>query len=240
MLQEFPMKVPSDFDPIELEILWNRLVSVVDEAAVAFLRTAFSTVVRESNAFTVVLMDPTGANIADTNVGTPSFVGILPRTLQACLAEIPLDEWEPGDCTVTNDPWLTAGHLIDLAMLAPIFHGDRLVGFSGSMAHLPDIGGALFSADCREVFEEGIRIPPTKLQQVLGDFYTQVAAHAVYARKLSEFLEVSGFQDLSFVSAALQDRADKATRSAIEAIPDGTNRSSAIRFASSMSSITGP
>ncbi len=77
------MKVHSDFDPIELEILWSRLVSVVDEAAVALLRTAFSTVVRESNDFTMVLMDADCASIADTNVGTPSFVGILPQDFSA-------------------------------------------------------------------------------------------------------------------------------------------------------------
>ncbi|WP_035728318.1 hydantoinase B/oxoprolinase family protein [Bradyrhizobium murdochi] len=237
------MKVHSDFDPIELEILWNRLVSVVDEAAVALLRTAFSTVVRESNDFTMVLMDADGASIADTNVGTPSFVGILPRTLSQCLVKIPIEEWQPGDCIVTNDPWMTAGHLLDLAMLAPVFHHGQLVGFSGSIAHLPDIGGALFSADCQEVFEEGIRIPPTKFleggrenrdlaaliranvrvpEQVLGDVYAQVTAHAVCARKLGEFLEASGLQDLTDLSAALQDRADKAMRFAIEAIPDGT------------------
>ncbi|MET4186911.1 N-methylhydantoinase B [Bradyrhizobium sp. JR7.2] len=239
------MKANVDFDPIELEIFWSRLLSVVDEAAVALLRTAFSTVVRESNDFTVVLMDAEGASIADTNVGTPSFVGILPRTLRQCLAHIPIEDWQEGGCIVTNDPWMTAGHLLDLAMLAPIFHHGRLVGFSGSIAHLPDIGGALFSADCREVFEEGIRIPPTKFlrqgqenrdlacliranvrvpEQVLGDVYAQVAAHAVCARKLGEFLEASGLQDLTAISAALQDRADRAMRSAIEAVPDGTYR----------------
>lgn len=237
------MKGLNDFDPIELEILWNRLVSVVDEAAHALLRTAFSTIVRESNDFTMVLMDTDGASIADTNLGTPGFVGVLPRTLSQCLVNIPIEEWQPGDCIVTNDPWMTAGHLLDLAMLAPIFHRGRLVGFSGSIAHLPDIGGALFSADCREVFEEGIRIPPTKFlqggsenrdlaaiiranvrvpEQVMGDVYAQVTAHAVCARKLGEFLDASGPQDLTAISAALQDRADRAMRSAIEAVPDGT------------------
>ncbi|MGY4167824.1 hydantoinase B/oxoprolinase family protein [Bradyrhizobium sp. USDA 4529] len=240
------MKLDRDFDPIGLEILWNRLVSVVDEAAIALLRTAFSTVVRESNDFTMVLLDANGASIADTTVGTPSFVGILPKTLCQCVARIPIEEWLPGDCIVTNDPWMTAGHLLDLAMLAPIFHHGKLVGFSGSIAHLPDIGGALFSADCREVFEEGIRIPPTKFlhggrenrdlaaliranvrvpEQVLGDIYAQVSAHAVCARKLGEFLDASDLQGLSAISTALMDRADKAMRSAIAAIPDGTYRS---------------
>ncbi|MDA9443213.1 hypothetical protein XH98_29780 [Bradyrhizobium sp. CCBAU 51745] len=240
------MKAGADFDPIELEIFWSRLLSVVDEAAVALLRTAFSTVVRESNDFTVVLMDADGDSIADTNIGTPSFVGILPKTLRQCLAQIPIEDWQEGDCIVTNDPWMTAGHLLDLAMLAPIFRHGRLIGFSGSMAHLPDIGGALFSADCREVIEEGIRIPPTKFlrrgeenhdlasliranvrvpEQVIGDFYAQVAAHAVCARKISDFFEVSGLEDLTAISAALQHRADRAMRAAIDDLPDGTYRS---------------
>ncbi|PXW59999.1 N-methylhydantoinase B [Chelatococcus asaccharovorans] len=230
------------FNAIELEILWNRLVSVVDEAAIALQRTAFSTVVRESNDFTMVLMDSSGASIADTNVGTPSFVGILPRTLKQCLQAIPLEDWRPGDRVITNDPWMTAGHVLDLAMLSPIFHAGKLIGFCGSLAHLPDIGGALFSADCREVFEEGLQIPPTKFlegdqenatlvalirsnvrvpDQVIGDIYSQVTAHDVCRRKVDEFLLSAQLTNLDAISSALQDRADSAMRAAIEVIPDG-------------------
>ena len=188
-----------NFDPISLEILWSRLISIADEAAAALLRTSFSTIVRESNDFaTVADGRQRRLALAENTAGIPSFVGILPRTLKHFLARIPGREWRPGDCVITNDPWMATGHLPDVTMASPIFHRGKLVGFSGSIAHLPDIGGALWSADCRELFEEGMRIPPMKFltrraridrtssrfilgnvrvpDQVLGDLEAQVTA----------------------------------------------------------------
>jgi N-methylhydantoinase B len=127
-------------------------------------------------------------------------------------------------------------------MAAPIYYRDQLVGFSGSIAHSPDIGGSLWAADCRELFEEGLRIPPTKFlvggqpnrevfdfvlgnvrvpDQVLGDLYAQVSAQQVCARRLCEFLEDAGMPDLRALSRAMQERAERAMRRAIEAVPDG-------------------
>ena len=235
------------FDPISLEILWNRLISIADESAAALLRTSFSTIVRESNDFATVLMDANGDSLAENTVGIPSFVGMLPRTLRHMFKHIPKEEWRPGDCIITNDPWMATGHLLDITMAAPIFHKDRLVAFSGSTAHLPDIGGSLWAADCRELFEEGLRILPTRFlsqgvenreianliranvrvpDQVLGDIYAQVAAQNACAKRLIEFLEDTGISDLTNLSAALQDRADQAMRHAIAAVPDGTYRAS--------------
>ncbi len=148
------------FDPVTLEILWSRLISIADESAAALLRTSFSTIVRESNDFATVLMDASGDSLAENTAGIPSFVGILPRTLKHFLERFPAESWKPGDCVVTNDPWMATGHLPDMTMAAPIFHKGKLVGFSGSIAHLPDIGGAGWTSDCRELFEEGVRIPP--------------------------------------------------------------------------------
>src|SRR5690242_9894006 len=199
-----------DFDPVSLEIYWSRLISIADESAAALLRTSFSTIVRESNDYATVLMDANGDSLAENTAGIPSFVGILPRTLKHLLARFPKDTWQPGDCIITNDPWMATGHLPDITMAAPIFYRDQLVGFSGSIAHSPDIGGSLWAADCRELFEEGLRIPPTRFlvqgepnpevfefilgnvrvpDQVLGDLYAQVAAQQVCARRLAELLD---------------------------------------------------
>jgi N-methylhydantoinase B len=232
----------TELDPIALEILWSRLISIADESAAALLRTSFSTIVRESNDYATVLMDANGDSLAENTAGIPSFVGILPRTLKHLLERYPKEQWHPGDCIVTNDPWMATGHLPDITMAAPIFHGGRLVGFSGSIAHSPDIGGSLWAADCRELFEEGLRIPPLKFlvegrpnqdvfdfilgnvrvpDQVLGDLYAQVSAQEVCARRLAEFLDDAGMPDLQALSGAVQDRADGAMRRAIEALPDG-------------------
>jgi N-methylhydantoinase B len=240
-----PLSRPDDFDPVTLEIYWSRLISIADESAAALLRTSFSTIVRESNDFGTVLMDANGDSLSENTGGIPSFSGILPRTLKHFLARFPKETWKPGDCVITNDPWLATGHLPDITMAMPIFHDGVLVGFSGSIAHSPDIGGSLWSADCRELFEEGIRIPPAKFlvegepnalleemilsnvrvpDQVLGDLNAQVTANRVCGRRLSEFLGDSGLADLTGLSRALQQRAEAAMRRAIEAVPDGVYR----------------
>ena len=231
-----------DFDPVTLEIFWSRLISIADESAAALLRTSFSTIVRESNDFGTVLMDANGDSLSENTGGIPSFSGILPRTLKHFLERFPKETWKPGDCVITNDPWLATGHLPDITMAMPIFHDGALVGFSGSVAHSPDIGGSLWSADCRELFEEGLRIPPTKFliegepnellqeiilsnvrlpDQVLGDLNAQVTANQVCGRRLNEFLGDAGLPDLSRLSGTLQQRAETAMRRAIEEVPDG-------------------
>jgi len=231
------------FDPVTLQILWSRLISIADEAAAALLRTSFSTIVRESNDFATVLMDAEGNSLAENSIGIPSFVGLLPRTLRHLLAEFPPETLQPGDCLITNDPWMGTGHLLDITMAQPIFSRGVLVGFAGATSHMPDIGGTLWSADCTEVFEEGLRILPSKLliagkenheltriiranvrvpDQVMGDIQAQVTATSVCARRVVEFLDDTGLADLRALSATLQTRADGAMRRAIAALPDGT------------------
>lgn len=236
---------PQEFDPISLEILWSRLTSIADEAAAALLRTSFSTIVRESNDFATVLMDAGGNSLAENTGGIASFNGVLPITLRHFLERFPAATWRPGDCVITNDPWLATGHLPDITMVMPIFHADTLVAFSGSIAHSPDIGGSLWSADCQEIYEEGIRIPPVRYMregsvdevvrdfilqnvrvpdQVIGDLQAQVTANLVCGRRLNEFLEDAGMPDLRALSEALLARAEHAMGNAIEAVPDGVYR----------------
>ena len=236
---------PESFDPVTLEIFWSRLISIADEAAAGLLRTAFSTIVRESNDYATVLMDRHGNSVSENTGGIASFSCILPRTTKTFLERFPADTWRPGDCVITNDPWLATGHLPDFTFVSPIFHRGALVGFAGSIAHSPDVGGALWSADCRELFEEGIRIPPIRFlregrrnedlidvilsnvrvpRQVLGDFEAQVTANEVCVRRVEEFLDDVGLADLQGLAAAVHTRADIAMRRAITAVPDGTYR----------------
>ena len=105
-----------DFDPITLEIYWSRLISIADESAAALLRTAFSTLVRESNDFATVLMDADCNCLAENTGGIPSFVGMLPNAVREFIGRIPIEEWRPGDCILTNDPWIGSGHLPDITM----------------------------------------------------------------------------------------------------------------------------
>lgn len=231
------------FDPITLEILWSRLISIADEAAAALVRTAFSTIVRECNDYSCVLMDANGDLISENRGTTPSFSCILPRTTKQFFKRYPPETWKPGDCVITNDPWLATGHLPDFTLVTPIFHKGKLVGFSGSIAHSPDVGGALWGADTREVYEEGIRVLPTKLlregkrnedlievlmanvrvpEPVLGDLEAQITANEVCARSVADFLTDTGLDDLEDLSRLLQERAETQMRRDIEAVPDGT------------------
>lgn len=236
---------PAALDAISLEILWGRLIAAVDEGATALLRTAFTTIIRESNDYAVVLMDSTGDTIAECSAGIPAFGGLLSVTTRALIQRFPLEEWREGDVVMTNDPWLGTGHLPDLSMVAPIFYKGRLVGFSGTTAHLPDIGGSL-GMDNRELFEEGICIPPLRAYRagvrddalfelllnnvrtkelVLGDMQAQIAANNVCRERAIAVLTDTGLQDLSALGAAVKSKSEQAMRAAIAALPDGVYRS---------------
>ncbi len=145
------------YDPIDLEVLWNRLITVVDEAAYAVIRTSMSKVVVEGRDFGALLMDPRGRQLA-ADVSIASKTGTISVAVKEMLKHFPAGKLKPGDALVTNNPWWIMGHLNDIAVVAPLFHRGRLVGFAECMAHMPDIGGSV-SGRPREVYEEGLIIP---------------------------------------------------------------------------------
>jgi N-methylhydantoinase B len=229
-------------DPISLEILWTRLVSLVDEAAATLVRTSFSTIVRESNDYAVVLLDRDCQLLAQSSLSIPSFICTLPETVRHFLKVFPREQLRPGDVMITNDPWLGTGHLPDINIAMPIFRDGELVGYSGTVAHSPDIGGRLRSPSNRELFEEGLRIPPTKLisagqtndtlvdiirnnvrvpDQVMGDLWAQVAANRMLAQRLLDMLDDTRC-DLVVIGDEMHFRAEAAMRDAIRALPDGS------------------
>src|SRR5690606_26183840 len=150
------MKNPIDLasDAIFLEVFWTRIRSIVTEAAKVIVRTSFSTLSSEANDFAVVLTDTRGQTLAENAGASPSFIGTLPKTVQATVASIGMDAMRPGDVFITNNPWIGTGHLNDVCLVKPIFHGERIVGFAATTGHMPDIGGKIRSVDARELFEE--------------------------------------------------------------------------------------
>ncbi len=228
-------------DPIDLEVLWSRLLTVVDEAAYAIIRTSMSKVVTEGRDFGVVLFDPAGQQIA-ADVSIASKTGTISIAVQEILKHFPAGSFLPGDVVATNNPWWIMGHLNDIAVVSPLFHRGRLVGFAECMAHMADIGGSL-SGSPREVFEEGLIIPPLRIlregredstffamleanvrvpRQVSGDVRALVAGCRVMERKLSEFLDRHGFLDLKPLGHAILAHSKTTMRRAIAAaIPDG-------------------
>lgn len=232
----------STFDPIVLEVLWTRMISIVNEASVAIQRTAFSTLVREAQDFSCIITDEKGQGLVQPPTSIPSFIGTLPETVRHFLSEFPVDTLVPGDVLVTNDPWRGTGHLSDVSVAKPIFYGGRVVGFAASTAHLPDMGGQTGSSESRDVYEEGFQIPVMKLlsagkrdesllrilamnvrvpDEVLADLFAQVAALDLMDQRTTALMREYGLPDLTELAREIHDRSEAATRKAIAALPDG-------------------
>jgi N-methylhydantoinase B len=204
-------------DPVSLGIMWDRLISITDEVLSALVRTSFSSNVRDSYDLSVLLFSANGMSLAQGTYSVPSFTGTGPATLRHMLDRFPADTLRPGDVIVTNDPWMGTGHLYDINVMAPVFRRGRLCGYSMSITHLPDIGGRGFSATARSIYEEGLRLPVSRLvsagapnrellelirtnvrvpDHVVGDLNANVTCNAVAGRLLLEFMEEYDIEDL--------------------------------------------
>ncbi len=185
-------------DPVTLEVIWNRLLSVATEQQDALMRTAFSTIVRESQDLACGLFDIHGRMLAQSVSGTPGHINSMATSMPHFLTAFPAETLSPGDVLITNDPWMTAGQINDITITTPIFKGRRLVALFANTCHSADIGGRILSAEAREVFEEGLRLPIMKLfdrgepnetllqivranvrqpDEVVGDFHAQAACN---------------------------------------------------------------
>ena len=229
-------------DPVTLEIMWSRLVTITEEMWLTICRTAFSLIISESQDFATELLDPLGETLAHSPKAMPVFNLTLPRAVKALLAKFPAETLRPGDVLITNDPWLCAGHLFDIAIVTPVFRKGNVVALMGTVGHVSDIGGTKDSLHARELFEEGVQIPPMKLfkagrpcddvftllaenvrnpNQVLGDIHSFIAANQLGAGRLLAFMDEYGVHDLTALAAVVQGRSEKAMRQAIRALPDG-------------------
>ncbi len=235
-------------DPVSLEIMWARLITVVEEMWHSIVRTAFSLIVSEAQDFACDLLDPDGESLAHSPRAMPVFNLTVPIAVRALLRKYPPHTLKPGDVLVTNDPWLCAGHLFDIAVVTPVFHGDRMVALTATVGHVGDIGGTKDSLRAREIYDEGFQIPPMMLyragvpnedlftllsenvrksEEVLGDIHAFLAANQLGADRLIAFMDEYGMHDLSALAAVVQNRSERAMRDAIRALPDGEYTSEA-------------
>jgi N-methylhydantoinase B len=231
----------SQFDSITLEILWRRLVSIVDEADASVARTAFSSLLRDAHDYTCMFTDSRGQELVQGTFCTPGQAGAMALGVKTLINSIALDAYQPGDVFIVNDPWLLAGHLNDVCVMSPIFYKERPVAFTACVFHHSDIGGRVAS-DNRQVYEEGLYIPPLKLyeagvlnesvlelirwnvrtpEEVTGDIRSQVAANHVCARKVVEMLADEGLDTLDDLADEIIERTEKSMRAAISKIPNG-------------------
>ena len=228
-------------DPVTLEILWTRMISAVDEAAAAFVRTSFSPLVREANDYAVVLTDAQGRSLAQSSMSIPSFIGTLPASVKHFLSRFPSQTLQQGDVLITNDPWKGTGHIHDVTVAMPIFRHDKVIAFAAVTSHMPDIGGQLRNSGIREIFEEGLQIPLMKLMragepdetliemirqnvrvpdQTMGDIWGEVSACRMLEQRLIDLLDESGV-DFNELGREVRNRSEAAMRTAIRQLPDG-------------------
>jgi N-methylhydantoinase B len=229
-------------DPVTLEVVWNRLLSVANEQQDALIRTAFSTIVRESQDLACGIFDTRGRMIAQSISGTPGHINAMATSMKHFLAAFPPDKLRPGDVLITNDPWMTAGQINDITITTPFFKNGRLVALFANTCHSADIGGRILSAEAREVFEEGLRLPIMKLfdrgepnkvlmqivrvnvrqpDEVIGDFYAQTASNDAGGRALLEMMEEFGLDSIDHVAEEIIRRSEQAVRGEIAKLPDG-------------------
>jgi len=232
------------FDPVTLEILWRRLISIVDEADTAVARTAFSSLLRDAHDYTCMFTDRRGRELAQGTFATPGQSGAMALGIKKLVNQLPPDSHKPGDIYITNDPWALAGHLNDVCVISPIFYKGELTAFTACVFHHSDIGGRV-SSDNHDVFEDGLFIPLVKLyeggelnsavldmirwnvrtpEEVVGDIRSQIAANHVCAEKICQMLEEYDLDGLDDLADEIIGRTERSMREAISQVPDGIYR----------------
>ncbi len=225
---------------VAYQVMWNRLISVVEEQAQALVRTAFSTSVREAGDLSAGVYDPAGRMLAQAVTGTPGHVNAMADAVAHFIRRIGRDNMFEGDVYITNDPWEGTGHLHDITMVTPSFKNGMLVGFFACTAHIVDIGGRGFGADAASVYEEGLYIPIMKFadrgtvdptlvaivrgnvrepDQLIGDMYALATCNEIGHRRLIEMMEEFALPDLDGIATFILDNSRRATLEAIAALP---------------------
>ena len=225
------------------QIMWNRLLSVVEEQAQALIRTSFSSVAREAGDLSAGVFTPDGRMIAQAVTGTPGHVNSMAQSVFHFLKAIPLERWQPGDVGITNDPWSGTGHLNDFCVVTPAFRATRLIGFFACTTHIMDVGGQGAGFEGRDIWHEGLRIPIVKLveggrlddklvsiistnvrlpQQAIGDIMSLVAANHTGCVRLDRMCEEFNLADIDDLAEYIFEKSAAGMREAIGRLKAGT------------------
>ena len=228
---------------IEIQVLWNRLLSVVEEQARTLVRTAFSTAAREAGDISAGVFDTRGRMLAQAVTGTPGHINSMARAVVHFLDAFPAETLEPGDVLITNDPWKGTGHLFDLTVVTPVFKAGRMAALFAATNHVVDIGGIGQSPEGRQIYHEGLQIPLMRLArggrmnedlldivranvrepvQVLGDIYALTACNETGGKRLLDMMGEYGLDDLGRLGEEIVDRSRRAMAEAIGKLPRGS------------------
>ena len=227
------------------QLVWNRLLAIVEEQAQTLMRTAFSTVVREAGDLSAGVFDTHGQMLAQAVTGTPGHVNAMAAAVGKFLTVHPLASLAPGDVLITNDPWDGTGHLNDFTAVTPVFKDGHPVGLFAATSHIADVGGRGFGPDAGDLFEEGLRIPIMKLfdggarnealMQVIaanvrdpvvaeGDLYSLTACNRAGGEQLLAMMREFGLDDIDGVGRWIVETSRRAMADEIGALTDGVYR----------------
>ncbi len=225
------------------QVLWDRMIAVVEEQAQAIIRTAFSTTVREAGDLSAGIFDLEGRMLVQAVTGTPGHVNAMPAAVGFFLDRFPARSLKDGDVLVTNDPWHGTGHLFDFTVVTPCFREGALVGFLASTVHVVDIGGPGFGPDSGQVFEEGLCIPIMRLfsageangslfeivranvrepDQVVGDLYSLASSNDIGCRRLRELMDEFAMDGLESIADHIIGTSRRAMLETVATLPQGT------------------
>ncbi|MFP6746931.1 MAG: hydantoinase B/oxoprolinase family protein [Alphaproteobacteria bacterium] len=233
----------SALEEIQNQIMWNRLIAIVEEQAQTLIRTAFSTSAREAGDLSAGVFDTQGRMLAQAVTGTPGHVNAMAASVGFFLEKFPAHAMRPGDVYVTNDPWLGTGHLHDFTMVTPAFFQGKVIGLFASTTHVVDIGGIGFGADGRQVYDEGLCLPILALArqgvmdeaileivranvrepiQVEGDLYSLMACNEIGCRRLVEMMDEFALETLDALGEYMIEHSHRAMLDEIAKLPKGT------------------
>ncbi len=233
------------FTAPQYQVMWNRLLAVVEEQAQALIRAAFSPIVRECGDVSAGIFDLQGRMLAQAVTGTPGHINTMAEAVKDLRGRFPLQEMKPGDIYMTNDPWIASGHLNDFLLVMPAFYQGRVVGFTSCTSHLVDLGGQGMGPEGSDIFDEGLRIPPCRLVdggeinalllEIIktnsrepvaneGDIYALIACCEIGAKRLVEMMAEFGLEHLDPLAAHIIETSRRGTLAAIAEVPPGTYR----------------
>ncbi len=236
------MAAPDTVDLIDLQIMWNRLIAVVEEQGQVLVRTAFSPIVRECGDISAGVFDLKGRMLAQAVTGTPGHINTMAEAVKHFIRYFPLETMKEGDTYICNDPWMGTGHLNDFVVTTPVFRKGEVVALFSCTSHVVDIGG-VFGSDGTDVHMEGLHIPMLKLvdagvvNETLmamiransrlpldseGDTYALASCNEVGAKRLLEMMDEFGIETLDVLAEHIIEHSREAVLAEIRKLPRGT------------------
>ena len=236
-----------DKNNIQNQVMWNRLLSVVEEQGQTLVRTAFSPIVRECGDISAGVFDLEGRMMAQAVTGTPGHVNSMAESVKHFINYFPLNTMNEGDIFITNDPWMGTGHLNDFVLTTPCFKDNKIVGLFSCTSHLTDIGGLGVGPDATDIHMEGLYIPMLKLAdrgvmnetllklvsqntrqpvETEGDVYSLAACNDIGCKRLVEMMNEFGIDNLKNLSDFIYDKSLSAVENEIKKIPNGVYENS--------------